>query len=95
MTQDYIKEYFKSVIEKNNEASPEAIDILKKLIDHTIQFRDELKETANVILTVEDTRQAIDIYLEAIQTEKLRGDLDPKIDSLVRYWLIKINGATF
>lgn len=95
MTQDNIKEYFKTVLEKNENVSTEAIDILKKLIDHTIAFRDELKAKANVILTVEDTKQAIDIYLEAVQTQRLRGDLDPKIDSLVKYWLIKINGATF
>jgi len=95
MTQDNIREYFETVIEKNKNASPEAINILQKLIDHTIDFRDELKEKADVILTVEDTRQAIDIYLEAVRTERLKGDIDPKIDSLVRYWLIKVNGATF
>ncbi|MCP4703022.1 MAG: hypothetical protein GY865_00305 [candidate division Zixibacteria bacterium] len=95
MEQDNIREYFKTILEKNKEASPEAIDILKKLIDHTIAFRDELKEKADVPLTVEDTKQAIDIYLEAVRTERLRSDLDPKIDSLVKYWLIKVNGATF
>ena len=95
MKQDDIEEYFKSVMDCNKEASVEAIDILKKLIDYTIKYRDELKAETGEILTVGITKQAIDIYLEAVQTERLRGDLDPKIDRLVKYWLTKINGVAF
>ena len=95
MEQDNIKEYFKAVLEKNKNASVEAIDILKKLIDYTIAYRDELKEETGEILTVGVTKLAIDVYLEAVQTEHLRGDLDPKIDRLVKYWLTKINGVSF
>jgi len=95
MNQDNIKEYFKTVMENNRNISPEAIDILKKLIDHTIKFRDELKADTGEILTVGDTRQAINIYLQAVQTEHLQDNLDPIIDRLVKYWLMEINGALF
>ncbi len=95
MMQDNIKEYFKTVLENNQNISPEVIDILKKLIDYTIKYRDELKADTGEILTVGDTKQAINIYLEAVQTERLQGNPDPKIDRLVKYWLTEINGATF
>jgi hypothetical protein len=95
MTQDNIKEYLKTVLENNKDISPEAIDIFKKLIDYTIKYRDELKAKTGEILTVGETRQAVDIYLEAVETERLRSGLDPKIDRLVKYWLTEINGAEF
>ncbi len=95
MTQDNIKEYFKTVLENNKNISPEAIDIFKKLIDYTIKYRDELKADTGEILTVGDTKQAINIYLEAVQTERLQSSPDPKIDRLVKYWLTEINGAAF
>lgn len=83
------------VLEQNKNTSVETIDILTKLIDYTIKFRDELKAKTGEILTVGETRQAVDIYLEAVQTERLRENLVPRIDLLVKYWLTKINGATF
>lgn len=95
MRQDNIQEYFKMVLEQNKNTSVETIDILTKLIDYTIKFRDELKAKTGEILTVGETRQAVDIYLEAVETEHLRTDLEPRIDLLVKYWLTKINGATF
>ena len=95
MTQDNIKEYFKTVLENNKNISPEAIDIFKKLIDYTIKYRDELKADTGEILTVGDTKQAINIYLETVQTECLQSGPDPKINGLVKYWLTEINGAAF
>ena len=95
MKQDNIKKYFKTILENNKNASVETIEILKKLIDCTIEYRDKLKAKTGEILTVGETRQAVDIYLEAVEVERLRGDLEPKIDRLVKYWLTKINGATF
>lgn len=95
MTRDNIKEYFNSVLESNKNASAETIDILRKLIDYTIKFRDETMAKTGEILTVGETRQAVDIYLEAVETERLRTDLEPKIEQLVKYWLSKINGVAF
>ena len=95
MRQDNIQEYFKMVLEQNKNASVETIAILMKLIDYTTKYRDDLKARTGEILTVGETRKAVDIYLEAVQTERLRGDLVPKIDGLVKYWLTEINGASF
>jgi len=83
------------VLEQNKNASVETIAILMKLIDYTTKYRDDLKARTGEILTVGETRKAVDIYLEAVQTERLRGDLVPKIDGLVKYWLTEINGASF
>lgn len=95
MKQDNIKEFFKTILENNKNASVETIDILTKLINYTIEYRDKLKAKTGEVLTVGNTRAAIDVYLEAVQTEHLRGDLDPKIDRLIKYWLTEINGASF
>ena len=95
MTRDNIKEIFKSVLESNKNATVETIEILIKLIDSTLKYRDELNAKTGEILTAKDTRAAIDVYLEAVQTEILPGELDPKIDRLVKNWLTEINGASF
>ena len=90
-----LKNYFDALLEKNKNIDNEALAVLRKLIDLTLSFRDKLKAETGQVITVGETRQAIDIYMEAMQTEILPGDLPPRIDSLVKYWLIEINGATF
>ncbi len=90
-----IRRYFGELLKQEGEISSEAMEVLGKLIRLTIEFRDDWKKEKNEILTVEDTRGAIEIYFTVIKTGVLPNRLDKKIDRLVRLWLKEINGKTY
>ena len=93
--EDDIRRYFGELLKQEGEIFPEALEVLGKLIRLTINFRDDWKKEKNEILTVEDTKAAVNIYLTVIKTGLLPNRLDEKIDRLVRLWLKEINGKSY
>jgi hypothetical protein len=61
----------------------------------TIEFRDDWKAKRDEIVTVDDARQATEVYLAILKTGRIPKDLDYKVEQLVRLWLKEINGKTF
>lgn len=93
---DYdIPEYFNELLKSERYISAESMKVLKSLIDLTLKFRDKLKAESDRILTVGDTRRAIEIYLAVVKTGYMQHEDDPVIASLVKYWLKEINNASF
>lgn len=93
--EDDIRRYFGELLKQEGEIPGEALEVLGKLIRLTINFRDDWKKEKNEILTVEDTKVAVKIYLTVIKTGLLPNRLNEKIDRLVRLWLKEINGETY
>ncbi len=90
-----IRRYFAELLRQEGQIPSEALTVLGKLIRLTIQFRDEWKKEKNEILTVEETKAAVEIYLTVIKTGLLPNRMEEKIDRLVRLWLKEINGKTY
>ncbi len=90
-----IRRYFAELLRQEGQIPSEALTVLGKLIRLTIEFRDEWKKEKNEILTVEETKAAVEIYLTVIKTGLLPNRMEEKIDRLVRLWLKEINGKTY
>lgn len=59
-------------------------EILRKLMKETVKFRDKLKEEANYVVTVEDTRKALEALELHLQNEKFPKDLTPEQKALAQ-----------
>ncbi len=60
------------------------------LISETVRFRDSLKERTGVILTVGDTRAALDELQNRLNGLPPSGRLTPNQEGLVQIWLERL-----
>jgi len=60
------------------------------LISETIKFRDKLKEETGEILTVGDTRAALDALETYLKGKPLPDDLTPEQKALVQIWIDRL-----
>ena len=95
MSKDDLQEYFNSIFHPDNEVSEGEKNIILKLIEITIKFRDELIRNTGETLTVEETRMALNIYMEAVNTGRIPANLEKKTANLIRQWFKEISGQTF
>jgi hypothetical protein len=95
MDKDKLDKFFEDILQSEGYISSESMDVFRQLIDLTLQFRDNLKAETGRILTVGETRRALDIYLKAVKEGRISTNLDDRIEALVRLWLKEINGITF
>ncbi len=64
--------------------------VVKNLITDTLHFRDKLKEETGQILTVEDTRRALDALETHLNGEKFPSDLTPEQKALAQIFIDRI-----
>ena len=95
MKQDDLNKYFNEILESEKYISSGAMDVLRQLIRLTLDYRDKMKAETGEILTVGDTRIAVDIYLGVIKTGRMPAEMTDRIGSLVKYWLQEINDVSF
>jgi hypothetical protein len=86
------KSYLRKLLTDNREASREDLETFSRLIDLTLEYRDKLKARTGEILSIEETKMAINIYVVAQETGKLPSNLDSKTRPLIRLWLREIDG---
>ncbi len=72
------------------EERPDAAKVLKQLISDTLQFRDKLKEETGQIVTVEDTRIALDALETHLKGEKFPSGLTPEQKALAQIFIDRI-----
>ena len=60
------------------------------LISETVKFRDKLKEETGEILTVGDTRAALDALENYLNGKPLPGDLTPEQKALAQIWIDRL-----
>ena len=63
----------------------EASQVFSILVSTTLAYRDRLKETGNITLTVQDVRTCLDLLLAAMHTRRL-----PQTDNLIHIDLVKL-----
>ena len=90
-----LKRFFGELLKEEKYISSESMAVFGKLIRLTIAFRDRWKAEENEIVTIDDTRRALDVYVTALKEGKLPDDLDKKTTELVKLWLRKINGKFY
>ncbi len=70
--------------EQDNFDSEKQPEILRKLMKETIKFRDKIKEDTGYIITVEDTRKALEALEAHLQNEKAPKDLTSEQKALAQ-----------
>jgi len=64
--------------------------VISILITETIKFRDKLKEETGIILTVADTRIALDALQNYLVTDKLQKNLTSEQKTLTQIWIDRL-----
>ena len=78
---------FSSLAEGTARADHAVRDVFAKLIRTTLNYRDHLLESCNVIVTVADVRTALDQLIPTLKTGKL-PEMENKIQlDLLKLWL--------
>ena len=95
MQEEDLRRFLAGMLLSDHDADSEELAVVGKLIRLTLEYRDRLKAEKSEILTVEDTRLALDVYEQAIKTGKIEPDPGEKIGGLVKLWLQKINRLRF
>jgi hypothetical protein len=67
-----------------------AAQVVNTLIRETVKFRDKLKEDTGDILTVGDTRVALEALTCHLQGDAPSADLTPEQKALTQIWLDRI-----
>ncbi|MEW5796638.1 MAG: hypothetical protein AB1772_09805 [Candidatus Zixiibacteriota bacterium] len=68
----------------------EAVQVVNTLIRETVKFRDKLKQETGEILTVGDTRIALDALTEHLQGRKMTNGLTPEQKALTQIWIDRL-----
>ena len=64
--------------------------VMNLLSEETVKFRDKLKEDTGTILTVGDTRTALQALEEHLKGGALPRDLTPEQKALVQIWIDRL-----
>lgn len=64
--------------------------VMNLLSEETVKFRDKLKEDTGTILTVGDTRAALQALEEHLEGGDLSRDLTPEQKALVQIWIDRL-----
>lgn len=85
MDESEIEELFMRVAGNAGKVPEDVLAVFSLLVSSTLSYRDQVKETFGLILTVEDVQVVLNWLLEALHTKRL-----PKTNSVVRLDLLKI-----
>ena len=68
----------------------EAVQVVNTLIRETVKFRDKLKQERGEILTVSDTRIALEALTEHLKGRKITNGLTPEQKALTQIWIDRL-----
>ena len=90
-----LRRFFAEMLKGHDYLPGEAFQIMGQLIRLTLKYRDMWLEKHGEILTVEETRKAIDIYLKVLTDNSFPPNIEPKINGLIKLWLRNINNISY
>ena len=85
MDEAEIEKLFMRVAGNAGKVAEDVLAVFSLLISSTLSYRDQVKETFGITLTVEDVQVVLNWLFETLQTKRL-----PKTNSAVRLDLLKI-----
>lgn len=87
--EDDIDVLLRVAAEKMGTADPGTHRMFRLLIQTTLQYRDQL-HAQGVPLTVQETREALDTFMEVLKTHTIPKNLDPHVHELLVMWLEEV-----
>ncbi len=95
LNNDDIRRFFADVLKEHGLMPTDSMRVMGTLIRLTIDYRDQWLKQTGETLTVDETRQALDIYVRILNGATITEVPNRKIAGLVAIWLREINGRTF
>jgi len=95
LNNDDLRRFFADVLKEHGLMPTASMRIMGALIRLTIDYRDQWLKQTGETLTVDETRQALDIYTRILNEETVTEVPNRKIAGLVAVWLREINGRAF
>lgn len=90
VSNDELSLLFDSLGSQILEENPEAMSVVRMLRTETLKFRDKLKAENSQILTVADTRSALDALEASLSGEALPKDLSAEQKALARILIDRV-----
>ncbi len=78
-----------SQLEDPSSVSHETKEVFATLAKTTLDYRDKVNKETGMIITVEDTRAALDLFLEFIQTGRAPSSKNQITLDLLKIWVKK------
>ncbi|HPQ80694.1 MAG TPA: hypothetical protein PLZ86_03110 [bacterium] len=85
--EDDIKELFDKVSEHFAEADEGARGMFTMLVSTALRYRDALLHSTGHALTVAETREALDAFMETLKAHAIPANIDKRVHDLVVLWL--------
>lgn len=82
-----IKALFDKVSDHFAEADEGTRGMFKMLVATALTYRDTLAQTTGHVLTVAETRDALDAFMQTLKDHRIPPDLDKRVHTLVILWL--------
>jgi len=87
MDENDIKKLFMRVAQSPGTVPEEAAKVFSLLVSTTLAYRDRLRETSGITVTVQDVRTSLNLFLVAVHTRRLPRTDNRIHDDLVKLWL--------
>lgn len=87
MIEDDIRLLFEKVAEHFRNSEEGARGMFSLLVDTTLKYRDILVHSTGRPLTVAETREALDGFMEVLNTHRVPGGMPKRVHDLVILWL--------
>ena len=82
-----IKLLFERIAEHFDDADENMKAMFSMLVRITLKYRDMLMHSSGAPLSVGETREALDAFMEVMKTHRIPDRLDKRIHDLVILWL--------
>jgi len=60
------------------------------LVETTLKYRDMLMHSSGIPFTIGETREALNVFMEVMKTQKISQGVDKRIRDLVILWLEEV-----
>ena len=88
--EDDIARFFDQVALRLGDQDEGIQQMCRLLVETTLAFRDQLRHSRGETLTVGETRDALDTFMEVMKTHRIPEKLPPHVHGLVIMWLEEI-----
>lgn len=95
MTEEELKILFGKLTDQYGIIPENSKRILVILVDTAIKYRDRLVKKGEPALTVEETKKALDVLMQAMQNNRTSETIPPRIKQLVTLWLDEVKCHVF
>ncbi len=82
-----IKALFDKMAEHFEGAGDDSREFFSMLVRKALRYRDTLMHSSGEVLTVGETRVALDVFMEVLKSHEMPEGLDKRVHDLVMLWL--------